>query len=144
MKLDLPNGAWALVREPDEVPRKQARAFRRVLYKLSAGADVDPTLDQEAAAREAGRALLHSDSGLDGIEDMADALVFCAVAEWSYGPVDAETLDTMPDAAVDAIYQHAVTAGYMDKLMPDFGVNPDEDSPTGLSSATSQHSGAHS
>ena len=142
MKLDLPNGNWASVREPDKVPRKQARAFRKVLYKLSAGADVDPNMDQDAAARKAGLALLKSDSGLDGIEDMADALVFCVVAEWSYGDVDQATLDEVPDAAIDAIYQHAVTGGYMDKLMPDFGVNPDESSPTTPSSVTSLRSGA--
>lgn len=134
-RLELPNGAWADVREPDEVPRKVARAFRKVLYRLSAGADVDPALDREAAARAAGAALMKSDSGLDGIEDMADALVFCVVSEWSFGAVDQDTLDAMPDAAVDAIYQHAVSGGYMEKLMPDFGISPDPDSPTPPSGA---------
>ena len=130
-RLDLPNEQWADIREPDQIPRKQARQFRKVLYRLTAGAaDVDPSLDEDQAAKAVGRALMNSDSGLDGIEDMADAMVFAVVAEWSYGEVTQETLDNMPDAAVDAIYQHAVTGGYIEKLMPDFGVNPDDDSPT--------------
>jgi hypothetical protein len=130
-KLDLPGGGWADIREPDEVPRSAARAFRKILYRLSAPAGaVDPRLDPEEAARSAAAELLKSDSTLDGIEDMADALVFAVVAEWSYGAVDQATLDSMPDAAVDTIYQAALAAGFMDKLMPDFSPNPAEDSPT--------------
>lgn len=127
MKLDLPNSNWALVREPDEIPRKAARNFRQVLYRLAG------PVGQETDAAAAASALLNAPGGLDGIEDMADALVFAVVAEWSYGEVTPEVLDTMPDSSVDAIYQHAVTGGYMEKLMPDFGVSPDDESPTGPS-----------
>lgn len=128
MKIDLPNGGWALVREPDEIPRKAARQFRAVLYRLAG------PVGNETDAAAAASALLSAPGGLDGIEDMADALVFAVVAEWSYGPVDSDTLDTMPDSAVDTIYQHAVAGGYMEKLMPDFSPNPDDESPTGPSS----------
>lgn len=130
-RLDLPNGEWADIRDADAIPRKAARAFRKVLYRLSSGAaDIDPRMDPDEAARAAASELLKSDSTLDGIEDMADALVFAVVNAWSYGPVDQPTLDEMPDSAVDAIYQAAIAGGYMDNLMPDFGVSPDEDSPT--------------
>lgn len=130
-RLDLPNGQWADIRDADAIPRKAARAFRKVLYRLSAGAaDLDPRLDQDAAARKAASELLKSDSSLDGIEDMADALVFAVVSEWSFGAVDQDTLDTMPDSAVDAIYQSAMQGGYIDKLMPDFGPTGQDDSPT--------------
>lgn len=135
MKLDLPGDNWAEIRAADAIPRKQARAFRKVLYRLSAGAaDIDPRLDQEEAARVAAAELLKSDSSLDGIEDMADALVFAVVNAWSYGPVDQATLDSMPDSAVDAIYQVAMAGGYMDKLMPDW--SPDKDDPTDPNSPT--------
>ena len=127
MKIDLPHDNWAMVREPDEIPRRAARNFRKVLYRLAGPAA------NETDAAAAATALLQAEGGLDGIEDMADALVFAVVAEWSYGHVDAATLDEVPDAAVDAIYQHAIAGGYMEKLMPDFGVSPDDDSPTGPS-----------
>jgi hypothetical protein len=123
-KLVLLHDNWAMVRDPDEVPRKAARAFRKVLYRLAG-----PVSDEKDAAAAAS-ALLKTEGSLDGIEDMADALVFCVVAEWSYGDVTPDVLDTMPDAAVDAIYNYATVGGYMEKLMPDFGVNPDDDSPT--------------
>jgi hypothetical protein len=122
--------------EPDQVPRKQARAFRKVVYRLSGfSADLEPTEEGEAAAAEAARKVLKSDGALDGFEDMADALVFAVVSEWSYGDVTPEVLDVMPDAAVDAIYTKAVEDDYLSKLMPNFGVSPNEDSPTGPSSA---------
>ena len=124
MRLELPNDNWADLRGPDEIPRKAARQFRKVLYRLSSAAS------EETDPQGAARAILTSDTGLDGIEDMADAMVFAVVSAWSYGPVDSPTLDSMPDSAVDAIYQHAVSGGYIEKLMPDFGPNPDDESPT--------------
>jgi hypothetical protein len=136
MRLDLPRDNWADIRDPDEIPRKQARAFRKELYRLAGGAgDVDPTLDQEAAARAAGVALLQSDGGMDGLEDMAEALVLAVVSDWSYGEVSADTLGSMPDAAVDAIYNRVQAGGYIEKLMPDFSPSPDDDSPTTPSGA---------
>lgn len=132
-RLDLPNDNWVDVYAPDEVPRKPARTFRKVLYRLSAGVSgIDP--NDEAAAAKAATELLKSSDTLDGMEDMADALVFAVVNAWSYGPVDQPTFDVMPDSAVDVIYQHAIDGGYMDKLMPDFSPNPNEDSPTTPSS----------
>jgi hypothetical protein len=136
MRLDLPRDNWAEIRDPDEIPRKAARAFRKELYRLSGRVgDVDPELDQEEAARAAAVALLKSDGALDGIEDMAEVLVLAVVAEWSYGEVSADVLDSMPDAAVDAIYDYVQAHAYIEKLMPDFSPSQDEDSPTTPSGA---------
>ena len=78
-----------------------------------------------------GRSLLSSESGLMGLEDMTEALVFAIVREWSFGPVDQDTLDEVPDDAVEAIHNAAISGEYVTKLNPNFGVTPpDEDSPT--------------
>ena len=131
MRLELPHDGWAELREPDEIPRKRARQFRKVLYRLAAPAsDVDQDLSAEAQAAEVGRAMLASDDGMSGVEDMAEAMVLAAVSEWSYGAVCSEVMDNMPDAAVDAIYASCQERGYIEKLMPDFGASADEDSPT--------------
>ena len=131
MRLDLSNDQWAELRPPDQIPRKAARRFRKVLYRVAApAADVDQTLDDEAKVLAAGKALMSSADGLDGIEEMAEAMVLASVSEWSFGEVTPEVLETLPDAAINRIYLHCQNNGYVDALMPDFGPSPDPDSPT--------------
>jgi len=131
MRLELPHDAWAELREADEIPRKKARAFRKVLYKLAAPAkDLDPTMDPDAQAAAVGQAMLESEDGMDGVEELAEAMLLAAVSEWSFGAVCQAVMDEMPDKAVDLIYQACQDRGYIDKLMPDFGGSADEDSPT--------------
>ena len=133
MKLPLPHDNWADLRDPDEIPRKAARAFRKVLYKVAApSAGVDQN-DPDAAAKVAAE-MLGSADGMDGIEEMAEAMVLAVVADWSFGDVSPEVLDTVPDAAVNAIYDECQKQDYIAKLMPDFSTSPDEDSPTTPSS----------
>jgi hypothetical protein len=130
-KLELPHDAWADLREPDEIPRGAARRFRKVLYQIATpAAEVDQSLDAEAQAAAVGKAMLSSPDGMDGIEDLAEAMVLAAVREWSYGSVCAEVLEDVPDAAVDTIYDACQAGDYIAKLMPDFSPSPDEDSPT--------------
>ena len=132
MRLELAGGQWAELRDADQIPRKPARAFRKVLYRVAAPTldTADPTLVAEAQAAAVGKALIASGDGIDGLEDMAEAMVLAVVSEWSFGEVTSAVLDTVPDAAVDAIYEECQKGGYIDKLMPDFGVSPDESSPT--------------
>ena len=130
MRLDLPHDQYAELREADEIPRKAARRFRKVLYSIAAKADVDPSLDREAQAAAVGKAMMTSSDGLDGIEDMGEAMVLAAVAAWSFGEVTQDVLDGIPDAAIDAIYDACQAGGYIEKLMPDFGTSLDDDSPT--------------
>ena len=133
MKLQLPHDAWADLREPDEIPRKAARKFRKVLYKVAApSAGIDQN-DPNAAAKVAAE-MLGSADGMDGIEEMAEAMVLAVVSDWSYGEVSVDVLDTIPDAAVNAIYDECQANDYITKLMPDFGISVDEDSPTTPSS----------
>jgi hypothetical protein len=128
-RLELPHDAWADLREPDEIPRGAARRFRKTLYKLAApAADVDQTLDADAQAAAVAKAMMATEGGMDGIEDLAEALVLASVSEWSYGSVCSEVLEDIPDKAIDLIYD--ACQGYIEKLMPDFGPSQDEDSPT--------------
>ena len=129
MRLELAHNQWAELREADEIPRKAARRFRNVLYSIASGADLDPNRSQEEQAAELGKSML-SAGGMDGIEDMAEAMVLAAVREWSFGSVCQEVLDDIPDAALDTIYDACQTGGYIESLMPDFGTSMDDDSPT--------------
>ena len=129
MRLDLGDEQYADLREADKIPRKQARAFRKVLYRVAApAASVDASNPE--AAQAAAASLLQSSDGMDGIEEMAEAMVLAAVSFWTFGDVSSDVLDTIPDSAVDTIYDYCQKAGYIEKLMPDFGVSDDTDSPT--------------
>ena len=129
-RLELAHDNWAELREADEIPRKAARRFRKVLYSMASSANVDPNATEEQNAAEVGKSLLSSSDGMDGIEDRGEAMVLAAVREWSFGAVCQEVLDDLPDAAVDAIYDACQAGGYIDALMPNFDTDPDPDSPT--------------
>jgi hypothetical protein len=135
LHLDLPDGGSAELRAPDAIPRKQARHFRAVYGAIATPASegVDAEDDPKTIANKAAANLLKSNM-LVTIDDIADALVLCVVESWSYGEVTAEVLETLPDAVVTEINKAADSGGYVDKLMPDFSLSPDEDSPTGPSS----------
>lgn len=129
-RIELPHEAWADIREADEIGRKAARKFRKVLYSMASGADIDPSKSQDEQALEVGKSMLSSANGMDGIEDMGEAMVLAAVSEWSFGAVCQEVLDDIPDKALDIIYDACQKGGYIEALMPDFGTDPDPDSPT--------------
>lgn len=122
MRLELPHEQWAELRDPDQIPRKAARSFRKVLYSVAV-----------PAAEESG-GVMSTEAGLLGLEDMAEALILAAVDTWSFGAVTPEVLETVPDGSVDAIYDECQRLDYIDRLTPDFGVKPagdgPEDSPT--------------
>lgn len=133
MRLKLPYDNWAELRAPDEVPRKAARAFRKHLYKMAQVTDdngettvLNEVTDEQAAAL----AIMRSEDGFDKIEDMAEALVLAAVREWSYGAVCEAVLEEVPDKALDLIYDECQRQDFVGHLMPDFGVSPDDESPT--------------
>jgi hypothetical protein len=130
-RLDLPYDQWVELREVDGIPRKAAREFRSAFYRAAAPAvdAVDPNASEAERTAAASKALIHA-GAFDGLEDMTEALVIAVVSSWSFGDVDQKTLDDLPDAAVQAIYERADKDGYLAKLMPDFGPSPDEDSPT--------------
>lgn len=133
MRLKLPYDNWAELRAPDEVPRKAARAFRKHLYKMAQVTEgngetivLNEVTDEQAAAL----AIMRSEDGFDKIEDMAEALVLAAVREWSYGAVCEAVLEEVPDKALDLIYDECQRQDFVGHLMPDFGVSPDDESPT--------------
>ena len=133
MRLELPYDNWAELRAPDEVPRKAARAFRKHLYKMAHVTEdngetivLNEVTDEQAAAL----AIMRSEDGFDKIEDMAEALVLAAVREWSYGSVCEAVLEEVPDKALDLIYDECQRQDFIGHLMPDFGVSPDDESPT--------------
>ena len=133
-RLELPNDQWAELREPDEIPRKAARKYRGKMYDIVTAAtnagDGIPGDDDPDRAAAVGRTMMSSADGLNGFEDLAEAMVLAVTREWSFGSVCQEVLDELPDGPINAIYDACQKGGYAEALQPDFGATPDEDSPT--------------
>jgi len=132
VKIDLPNGAWASLRDPEEIPRKLAKGFRRALFDVAGPlADTDTSgMTEDEAAGVIGKAMLQSGDALGTMEGLSEAMILAVVEDWSYGPVDAETMDAMPDAAFSILDKKCGEIGYFEKLTPNFSADPDPDSPT--------------
>lgn len=133
-RLELPHEQWAELRDADQIPRKLAKQYRNAFFAVAmstvdaaGGADVN-ALDPQGQA-QVGMAMVGNGT-FDVMAAATEALVFAVVSDWSFGPVDQDTLDNMPDTVVDAINEAAVAGGYIEKLNPDFGVSPDPESPT--------------
>ena len=124
MRVELEDGAYALLLHPKKIPHGKTLAYRRTFYRMAEVGSRGGG-DEESV----GRAMLEN-GGLEVMDDLANALVLAIVSEWSFGPVDLETLLTVPTSDLDEIQKHCATDEYTNVLTPDFGVDTDPESPT--------------
>lgn len=115
MRLDLPDGAWAEVRDPKQVPERLRRPVSRAAAAAAAtGFDAEHMATPEQ---------------IDAITSLNDHVIRALVASWSFeAEVSVESILDLPAAAYDALAAHA--AKQVLALMPDFGPNPDPKAPT--------------
>ena len=122
IELDGPE-VWAELRHANKIPHGKTMEYRRTFYKVVAmGAGGEDATATSTAIIENG--------GLEAMEELANALVLAVVQDWSYGPVDLDTLLNVPTAELDEIQRRCASDAYTKVLQPDFDVNPDPDSPT--------------
>jgi hypothetical protein len=125
-KVDLPDGAWALLRDPAKVPERLRRPVTNLAAKLH---------PEIAAAKEAGTdgPDLTADV-LGGFQALNDLVMVAVVADWSFDlAVTPETVGDLPGDAYDVLRRE--TAKCVTDLIPDFSPNPDPASPTPPSGA---------
>ena len=131
-RVDLGNDQWFELFDPDRIPRSRARAYRSGFYRTMAtavgGADLS------TSAEEMTEAITGEDDKLIGImesqDDSAEMLVTTCVSAWSFGEVDSAAFDLMSEGEFQAVHTACVDGGHEKFLMPDFGTDPDPDSPT--------------
>jgi hypothetical protein len=143
-KIDLPDGGWAQLAEPEELTNRQRKMLRRSVAPVldSDGgpplrdrileAGVDPK-DEATWVKAAG---LLSAADLEAVDDIQAAFIVAYVREWSLDlPLPTmETVDDLPGPIFDALSEATRGLGTGE---PDLSVSKDPDSPTVPSSGTS-------
>ena len=130
MRVELEDGDYAELRHAKKIPHRQTMEYRRVFYRVAAaGAGIDSSLEGDELSRAAGTAMIEG-GGLEAMDDLANALVLAVVNEWSFGPVDMDTLLDVPTSDLNEIQRRCSGQEYQDVLNPDFGPSPDPESPT--------------
>lgn len=134
-KITLPDGGWALLRDPRRVTEKQRRPVTRLQARV-AGSEIGAllskkgTLPDDEFERESLKAL--GSDAFTLLDDLNDALIVALVDSWSYDvPVSAEAALDLSGEAYDAL--KAACAKHVTALTPDFTPDGalDPASPTG-------------
>ena len=148
LRVELPKGHHAMIRDPDEVSERQRRMITKAQMRLARHASAmggAQALAQRAeqltgegadAANDEAIALMGSfvESGaMDDIWGAVDVAAAVLVQSWSFaGPVTAEAIVDLPGPTYDALM--AVVKPLASALSVDFDPNPDPASPTRPSS----------
>lgn len=87
-KISLPDGAWAVLRDPQEITERQRRPLvrlqRRTIMKAAptlAGLDLESMTPDDALAKLAPSL---SDEDFDALEDIDDMVIVTLVDSWSF------------------------------------------------------------
>lgn len=116
-KIDLPDGQWALLVDPEDVTERKREPLTDLMFEAGA-----LQADADAPPPEAVRMMMRAEY----------AVIAALVSEWSFDlPVTVDGVLDLPGRAYKTLKE--ATAGKMVELLPDFGVNPAPDSPTGAS-----------
>ena len=131
-RVDLGNGQWFELFDPDRIPRSRARVYRSGFYRAMAtavnGADLSTSAEEMAKslAGEADKLI----GVMESQDDSEELLVVTCVSTWSFGEVDSAAFDRMSEGEFKTIHAACVDGGHETFLMPDFSVTPDDESPT--------------
>lgn len=123
-KLLLPDGEWALLRDPVKVPERLRRPVMTLTTRLQ------PQIKATKTAAEDGDDMVLDADVLERFEELNDLVIVAMVAEWSFElAISPETVGDLPGDAYDVLRREAAK-GIKD-LLPDFSPDPDPASPTG-------------
>lgn len=141
LRVELPRGQHAMLRDPEEVPERLRRPHMDARERVSASLMATGVTETDAEAAQAGEpgaaskvGLAMVSSGATGLKRQADDLLIVALtASWSYElPVTPDGVQDLPGRAYDALL--AACEPLAAAMNPDFGPSPDPESPTRPSS----------
>lgn len=124
-KIDLPSGGWVALRDPVSLTQAQRRPV--AIARIRAGGS------RAWARAVAGESMDDvSDDEITATWRFLDILTVALTSEWSFdSPVSTDALVGLVQGDYEAVVSAAVK--HLPTLMPEFGVDPDRDSPTDAS-----------
>lgn len=131
-KIELPNGGWAVLRDPAAVPVRLRRPVEKLLMAVSNGRTREAlenveSIDDVQRAAEIAKSL--DQEAMDEFYELNDLLVLARVQEWSFDfPVTRESIGDLPSAIYEKL-QKACSKNLIE-MIPDFGQDNNPDSPT--------------
>lgn len=142
LRVELPKGQHALLRDPEDVPERLRRPHLDAREHISATLMSTGTTEADAeaardgapgAAAKLGLAMISS--GVTSLGRRANDLLITALVEsWSYETaVSPDALQDLPGRAYDLLLQACEPLAIV--MSPDFSPSPDPESPTSPSSA---------
>ena len=130
-KIDLPDGGWALIRDPRRVTERQRRPVTRLQARV-AGSEVGALLatkdklPDDEFEEHARRVLGSDDFAL--LDDLNDALIEALVDSWSYDvPVSKDAALDLPGPVYEAL--KAACAKHVMELAPNLEPTPEDPTP---------------
>lgn len=137
-RVNLPSGGWVDLFDPEELPEKWARKARNALFGLRPeirevmlGIDDPDDVDQQAEIGQKILGIATADD-MDALERMNDVVSSALIGAWSFGDEthpDPDRIAELPRVPYREV-QEAVKVPGAKLIGPDFGPNPDPDSPT--------------
>ena len=110
MRVDLPDGQWAELRDPLKVPERRRRAYLAAVADCAAAGEITGAKMQLA-------------------DLMGDLLIMCLVEAWSFGDVTVEQIAEFDTGTFDALFR--ACRPLERQLQPDYGADIDPKALTG-------------
>lgn len=127
-RVDLPNGAWADILDPDELTERRRRPIKNL-----AGASVATIARLENVSTGDDMAAVGiTEDEADRLTRLQDATIVAVVSAWSYDlPVTADSLLDLPGAVYDALAQATASVGAQVAVDVSPTPTPEPGNPTG-------------
>lgn len=127
-RIELPGGAWADIRDPEELSERH----RRPVKNLASASVATIARLEGISAGEDMAALGITEEEADRLTRLQDATIVAVVAAWSYDlPVTADALLDLPGAAYDALAAATAKTGAEATLDTSPNPTPEPGNPTG-------------
>jgi hypothetical protein len=141
IRVTLPSGATADLRPVEDITERQRRPIKRVQTQLAKLSDFGAAIEKAQAIETSGKGKLSKadqdtiaeglGEAFDPLEELNDRLIVAAVMGWSYPfPVEYDAVLDLPARDLDRLRE--LVSPYLPQLMPDFSVNKDRETPTGV------------
>jgi hypothetical protein len=128
MKISLPDGNWASLRDPKKVSERRRRPIMRAFASVNQE-DLKTLHRTDLTDEDQARSVMNPEF-VDLMQQVNDLLIIALVDEWSFdAPIEADSVLDLDGETYDAL-QRAV-APFLTEVMPDFDVSPDPKAPTG-------------